>query len=121
MPEDATIEPKKRNSFQSKAEKAKKTKATKKKRTSGGRGDEDEPMDDPRILNDEENDEPETEGRVKGLRFTRTQIPLQPALWRTTHSIQGVSADFAAVKPPDTGFAVAKFGVRSGPICRSKT
>ena len=110
MPVDSTIEPKRRDSYQAKAAKAKSKKAKKKKWPLGGHIcedliDEESSIDE---QSDEDNEEPkETEGRVKGLRFTRTQVPLQPALWRTTHSIQGVSADFAAVKPPDKGFARA--------------
>ena len=41
-------------------------------------------------------------GKNKGIPIQREQVPLVPALWRTTHSIQGVTADVVFVKPPDT-------------------
>ena len=46
-------------------------------------------------------------GKNKGIPIQREQVPLVPALWRTTHSIQGVSAAMVFVKPPDTAFARA--------------
>ena len=110
MPVDSTSEPKRRDCYQTKDAKAKATKARKKKQALGGHICEDlsdeSSIDGGGQQSDNDNDESkETKGRVNGLRFSRIQVPIQPALWRSTHSIQGVSADFAAVKPPGIGFA----------------